>query len=65
MESSLYSSGKCLVGQDKVLATCSARNLSFTRVIVHWYVTILVYLNIKANTVCCITSSDLIWSLVL
>lgn len=63
MKSCLYSSGKRLVGQEKNWATCSPRNLNFTHVIVHRYVTVLMYLVIKSNTMHYITSSDLIWSL--
>lgn len=62
MKSSLYRSGKCLVGQEKNLATCLSRNLNFACVIVDRYVTVLMYLNIKSNTMHYITSSDLIWS---
>lgn len=46
----LYRSGKCLVGQEINLATCSPRNLNFTHVTVHRHVTVLLCLNIKSNT---------------
>lgn len=49
----------------KTFTTCSPSNVNFTDVIVHRYVTVLMYLEIKSNTRHYITNSHLIWSLLL